>query len=412
MADLFGAHLFNGAEQLYPRFGVPLGHGEQPIAVDREAQKLRGLGGTPHIHRHYLDSLEQHCLRGTRVSMLLSTHKRHRILNSIIRARLEYDSLQEDLSILGAATRISPHFRVIRRRHFLIRSHDTPWWIFRGFILYVAAVYAGRNIALNRGAIKPPEILTSVWNNSFNLDAVGFTLATSFVLISVALCVTVAASLLWLVGSIIYRLNSVTSRRRRINSVTHHSLPREIIRSIHALKALRTTHPTRRQEALKGASMCLRAVTQDLARLASTCGSTSLWSHRRRLLREHHGVIVSALRAAESNLDKDSDTGSKKLAEILMEIGNRYAQGKVGELLPESETANLQPARNWEVAKMAAIAVNLCAVTFIALLLKVPDAALTPVIGASGILTAILLYGRRARSAFEILDSVRGIQRP
>ncbi|WP_369196805.1 hypothetical protein [Streptomyces djakartensis] len=122
--------------------------------------------------------------------------------------------------------------------------------------------------------------------------------------------------------------------------------------------------------------------------------------------------MISALRISESKLDKDPKLACGELAGLLMEIGNRYAEGKLGELLPPAATANLSPVRNWEATKIVATATVLCGVTVAAILSGVPDTALTYIIGASGVVIATLIYGPRARSAFDILDSVRGIQRP
>lgn len=61
---------------------------------------------------------------------------------------------------------------------------------------------------------------------------------------------------------------------------------------------------------------------------------------------------------------------------------------------------------------MIGTAVPVCVATLTAVLLDVPEAALTSVVGAAGIVAVSLIYGRNSSARLDILDSVRGIQRP
>jgi hypothetical protein len=156
----------------------------------------------------------------------------------------------------------------------------------------------------------------------------------------------------------------------------------------------------------------LKRVYGELGKLSIKYGSTSFRSHRRHTLKDHHRRVIAALKQAETQLDIDPDTASRKLAEMLMLIADRYAQGKLGDLLPSEVLQDVQPARSWETAKMVVTALMVTGIAVAAVLMKLPEAALTTVVGAGGIIAVGLVYGRNARSGFDILDSVRGIQRP
>ncbi len=347
--------------------------------------------------------------------MQSSTRRRILIRRSIKSARSESRLLRSYLIVLRAPVQVSPHFTIIRRRHFQAPAINVRVSFTRIALIYLVSALAGHVIAVDirEEQFTVPAVLKSAWRHTLTTgSSVEFAVQTGLALLLLFLAASLLFDILQSLTLSVLSLNRKLSDWERGKEVARHPLPSSVIFAIHALGELWMAHPTRRQRAIREASVRLHEVTRNLARLSSTCESARFWSHRRRLLREHHGTVISALRISESKLDKDPKLACGELAGLLMEIGNRYAEGKLGELLPPAATANLSPVRNWEATKIVATATVLCGVTVAAILSGVPDTALTYIIGASGVVIATLIYGPRARSAFDILDSVRGIQRP
>ncbi len=95
-----------------------------------------------------------------------------------------------------------------------------------------------------------------------------------------------------------------------------------------------------------------------------------------------------------------------------MTIAERYAEGRVGALLDEEQLTQSVRAPNWEPLRLAGVAVLTTGAAIGAHQIGVPDALTPYVVGGSGVLTLILLYGSRVRAGLDILDAVRGVQRP
>ncbi|MFF1359192.1 hypothetical protein [Streptomyces sp. NPDC058297] len=99
------------------------------------------------------------------------------------------------------------------------------------------------------------------------------------------------------------------------------------------------------------------------------------------------------------------------LADTALRIGDSHAGPRWGRLLEESELAGLEPVRNYASLRMAAAGVLTPGVTYLAAFIGVPGIVLPLAIGFFGVLSFNLIVGRPSRS-LELLDSMRGIQRP
>lgn len=117
-------------------------------------------------------------------------------------------------------------------------------------------------------------------------------------------------------------------------------------------------------------------------------------SHRRKALRRHAALIVSALRAAEAKLDLDPPAARAEIARLLHTIAERFAEARVGNLLDESDLAGIQPAHNWEPLRFALLAVAAPFVTWLPAALGLPEGARVPTVSAGILLVTISLYGR------------------
>jgi hypothetical protein len=100
----------------------------------------------------------------------------------------------------------------------------------------------------------------------------------------------------------------------------------------------------------------LKRTEDQVMRLHRSSGHLLARSHRRRALKGHAGLVVSALRHAEARLDTDGKEALPDLASMLMTIAHRIAEGRVGALLDDAQLAGLKPARDWEPFRLAAAA--------------------------------------------------------
>ncbi|MFF9364455.1 hypothetical protein [Streptomyces griseoluteus] len=131
-------------------------------------------------------------------------------------------------------------------------------------------------------------------------------------------------------------------------------------------------------------------------------------SHRRRALKKHAGLVVAALRAAEAKIDTVGPDALTEVAKILVTIADRYCQGRPGALLDESELTDLQPAKDREPLRAAAVAVLIVAMTVGAALFGVAAEAMPVLIGAFGMVAVTVVYGRRARQMTDMIGTIRG----
>ncbi|MGP3977281.1 hypothetical protein ACTWQF_25385 [Streptomyces sp. 8N114] len=118
-------------------------------------------------------------------------------------------------------------------------------------------------------------------------------------------------------------------------------------------------------------------------------------SHRRTALKEHAKLVVGKLQEVERELDKEPDRALRELAELLLRIAERYAQGRVGVLLDEQELQNVSAVRyRTGDGLRAAVAVALTIVTvFSVASLDLPQAIEGYVIAGSGAAVLITVYG-------------------
>ncbi|MCB5905850.1 hypothetical protein [Streptomyces pinistramenti] len=91
--------------------------------------------------------------------------------------------------------------------------------------------------------------------------------------------------------------------------------------------------------------------------MRGTAGFT-VW-RRRKAMREHAFAVADALRAAESKLDVEPKEGAREIARLAMKISIRYAEGRVGALLDESDLADVRTSgRRFEAAQLVVAVVG------------------------------------------------------
>lgn len=156
-------------------------------------------------------------------------------------------------------------------------------------------------------------------------------------------------------------------------------------------------------------SMALEAAIQRLARDAGMFGRRNA---RTTAAKKHAALVCAALRKASSRIDADPDQGLQQMAELAMKITERYADRRWGALLDDADLANLEPVRSREFLRLVAAAVLTAAAALGISLLNPPAAVLPVLIGAIGLVSMSAIYGPRAHGPLDLLDAVRGVQRP
>lgn len=134
-------------------------------------------------------------------------------------------------------------------------------------------------------------------------------------------------------------------------------------------------------------------------------------SPRSKAIQHHVGLVAAALRKASVQVDVDPERAVTELGDMAMRICNGYVQRSWGNLLEESELAGLEPLRDREQLRLAVAGALTFATVLAGGFLGLPGMALTVLVGLVGTLSFRGLLGRTPR-AMEMLDSLRGIQRP
>ncbi|MGR6968108.1 hypothetical protein ACU639_00520 [Streptomyces cynarae] len=200
----------------------------------------------------------------------------------------------------------------------------------------------------------------------------------------------------------------VTQTFTAVATKRRYELPVVVLSAIKACAAARKVSAEARPLHLRLVASAVSEVSRSVRKAHRTRGTITASSHRRRPLKQHAGVVVAALRAAESRLDTDTDQALTELGSLLLKIAERYVEGRLGQLLDEEELAGLQPVPDREPLRLVLAAILFGAGSVGAVFASVPEAAQTYLVGACGLLVLTLVYGRGARRALEVLATLRG----
>lgn len=151
----------------------------------------------------------------------------------------------------------------------------------------------------------------------------------------------------------------------------------------------------------------LREVTKALQNAHATRGTIPWRSRRRRDLKRHAGQVVAVLREAEARLDSEPHAALTDLAQLLMKIADRYAEGRVGALLDQDRLDGVTPVRDRGVVRLITATVltglGVVAIAF----LQLPPMGEPFALGAAGIGVLALVHGRGTRTALDLADAIR-----
>ncbi|MFE1951836.1 hypothetical protein ACFW9D_15350 [Streptomyces sp. NPDC059524] len=127
----------------------------------------------------------------------------------------------------------------------------------------------------------------------------------------------------------------------------------------------------------------------------STFGRVDIGSHHRRALKTHAAQVVGALQAAEARQDSDPAEALREMTIILVIITERYAEGRLGQLLDEDRLDPAVSAAPGEYLRLFGFGVGVVAAMAAAVMSDVPSDVLGPMLGFGATLGAVLfLRGR------------------
>ncbi|WP_329568439.1 hypothetical protein [Streptomyces sp. NBC_01361] len=133
---------------------------------------------------------------------------------------------------------------------------------------------------------------------------------------------------------------------------------------------------------------------------------------RRADFKTHAAKVVAALRTMEARQDSAPDTGKvfEDTAVMLLKIAQRYAEGHTLALLDAEELEGVAPVQSREWIRLLAFGVIVTGTVTGALIVGLPEAAATPLIGVVTLVAWSVLYGGRMVGA-DLVDVMRGQSR-
>ncbi|WP_326605011.1 hypothetical protein [Streptomyces sp. NBC_01800] len=143
-------------------------------------------------------------------------------------------------------------------------------------------------------------------------------------------------------------------------------------------------------------------------------GRSYAGSHKRQF-DEHLSKVRGAIRRAGLEAHKSPEEGLPSLAKLLTKVSERNLLHRHFALLDEDDLLGVEPVedRNWDNWKVSLASIVVAAVAGAAYYAGVPKELIVYVIGAIGVVAMSVLFPKhRRRDGLEVLDSVRGIQRP
>lgn len=160
--------------------------------------------------------------------------------------------------------------------------------------------------------------------------------------------------------------------------------------------------PQRRPAALRELDRQCRSIEKRILSAYRRCGAIPRRSPRRGPARQHAALVAGMVRIQVARIDKDPDVETLRLAELLVQIGERYASGRTGALVRDEELQGVTPVSRIRTSLRESVRV---AATIIAAIVVVvimnallpesilPDDLRPWVLGASAAGTAVLVAG-------------------
>ncbi|MEU6825573.1 hypothetical protein ABZ921_33590 [Streptomyces atriruber] len=126
--------------------------------------------------------------------------------------------------------------------------------------------------------------------------------------------------------------------------------------------------------------------------------------HNERQLKAHAALVVGALRRAEARQDSEPGRALEDLTVMLLTIAERYAEGRVNDLLDADQLDGAAPAAPRERLRMLLVGLVVVTVMAGAAVLGLPEAALVPLLPVVVLFVAVVFNRGRMPTAGQLTD--------
>jgi hypothetical protein len=128
--------------------------------------------------------------------------------------------------------------------------------------------------------------------------------------------------------------------------------------------------------------------------------------HNERQFKAHAALVVGALRRAEAQQDSKPDRALEDLTVMLLTIAERYAEGRVDDLLDADQLAGVTPAAPRERLRGVVVGLTVVLVMAGAAFLGLPDAALIPLLPVVVLFVAVVVNRGRMPTPGQLTDLI------
>ncbi|MFC4507411.1 MULTISPECIES: hypothetical protein [Streptomyces] len=128
--------------------------------------------------------------------------------------------------------------------------------------------------------------------------------------------------------------------------------------------------------------------------------------HNERQFKAHAALVVGALRRAEARQDSEPGRALEDLIVMLLTIAERYAEGRIDDLLDADQLAGVAPAAPRERLRALVVGVVVVLTMAGAAVLGLPDAALAPLLPVVVLFVAVVFNRGRIPTAGQLTDLI------
>ncbi|MGQ4719046.1 hypothetical protein ACUN22_35885 [Streptomyces anulatus] len=128
--------------------------------------------------------------------------------------------------------------------------------------------------------------------------------------------------------------------------------------------------------------------------------------HNERQFKAHAALVVGALRKAEALQDSDPGRALEDLAVMLLTIAERYAEGRIDDLLDTDQLADVVPAAPRERIRAVVVGLTVVLVMASAALVGLPEAALIPLLPVVVVFVAVVFNRGRVPTTGQFTDLI------
>ncbi|MDX3673268.1 MULTISPECIES: hypothetical protein [Streptomyces] len=126
--------------------------------------------------------------------------------------------------------------------------------------------------------------------------------------------------------------------------------------------------------------------------------------HNERQFKAHAALVVGALRRAEARQDSEPGRALEDLIVMLLTIAERYAEGRVDDLLDADQLAGVAPVAPRERLRVLVVGIVVVLVMAGAAAIGLPDAALVPLLPAVVLFVAVVFNRGRIPTGGQLTD--------